>query len=386
MLFERVKSRWLGSWAAWVDVDNGPVMWRSMGLLYLAAAALTFGTLELGLHPGAREAEIAALAAISLLAGALLVAFAKRLPEFFKLPVLYSGLVLATAVVVASGQAVTPYLLFYVWIGVDTWFFLKGRQAVVLTTATLVASAAVTGYMADTGAAAAWWLMVVGSLVALSALVGVLHARSQRLIERFANASIRDSLTGLLNRRGYQQRLASELASARRYETSLSILLGDLDRFKSLNDRYGHRIGDDALRRFAELCHQELRGGDFVSRVDGEEFAIVLPNTDAHGAILAGERLRRVVRAELRSPDGAPITAFLRNRFVSRTRLRRRSAARPRRSGDVRRQGDGQRPDRRVLARSAGPPRGVGCSRALRSGPAARRDARPARRRNRRAF
>lgn len=151
--------------------------------------------------------------------------------------------------------------------------------------------------------------MVVGSVLALSALVGMLDARSRRAIERFADAAARDSLTGLLNRRGYQQRLADEMARARRYERPFGIVLGDLDRFKSLNDRYGHRSGDEALRRFAELCLGHVREVDFVSRVGGEEFAIVLPDTDAHGAVLAAERLRRAVRNGLRTPDGEPVTA-----------------------------------------------------------------------------
>ncbi len=86
-------------------------------------------------------------------------------------------------------------------------------------------------------------------------------------------------------------------------------MVGDLDRFKSLNDRYGHRSGDQALQSFAALCRAQLRGMDFVSRVGGEEFAVVLPNTDAHGAVLAAERLRRATRRQLRSPGGAPITA-----------------------------------------------------------------------------
>jgi diguanylate cyclase (GGDEF)-like protein len=136
-----------------------------------------------------------------------------------------------------------------------------------------------------------------------------MHGRARRLIGRLADAAIRDPLTGLLNRRGYQERLAVELARARRNGSRLSIVLGDLDRFKALNDRFGHRRGDEALQAFAALCAREMRDVDFVSRVGGEEFAIVLPDAGLEGAFLAAERLREAIHAELRAPDGSGLTA-----------------------------------------------------------------------------
>ena len=119
----------------------------------------------------------------------------------------------------------------------------------------------------------------------------------------------RDELTGLPNRRGYHERIEQELARATRHDLPLSIVLADIDDFKSLNDRFGHRYGDEALRDFAALCSDELRGADLVCRVGGEEFAIVLPHVAEHDALVTAERLRRAVRDGLGDPDGRPLTA-----------------------------------------------------------------------------
>ncbi|HWH14417.1 MAG TPA: diguanylate cyclase, partial [Miltoncostaeaceae bacterium] len=89
----------------------------------------------------------------------------------------------------------------------------------------------------------------------------------------------------------------------------VAVVLGDLDAFKALNDRHGHREGDRALQEFARLCRLHLPGDAFVARVGGEEFAIVLPGIGEGAAVLAAERLRRTVADELAGPDGVPLTA-----------------------------------------------------------------------------
>jgi two-component system cell cycle response regulator len=101
-----------------------------------------------------------------------------------------------------------------------------------------------------------------------------------------------DALTGLLNRYGLQHILARENAEARRYNRSLSCLLIDLDNFKMVNDTYGHAVGDLALQQIASILTEAVRGTDTVFRYGGEEFLVLLPETDLEGAIALGEKIR----------------------------------------------------------------------------------------------
>lgn len=107
--------------------------------------------------------------------------------------------------------------------------------------------------------------------------------------------SITDGLTGLKNRRGFDTALSEEIARASRDKTPLSLLMLDIDNFKSFNDAFGHPAGDQALTQAARILAARARPFDRVARYGGEEFAVILPNTEAYSAVKAGERLRRAV-------------------------------------------------------------------------------------------
>ena len=113
-------------------------------------------------------------------------------------------------------------------------------------------------------------------------------------LERLATE---DPLTGLPNRRLFYQRLVGELADAIRHERSLAIALIDLDYFKQINDVHGHLAGDRVLREVAAQLQSVVRTGELLARVGGEEFAWILPEADADGAVWAGDRARRAVEA-----------------------------------------------------------------------------------------
>ncbi len=101
-----------------------------------------------------------------------------------------------------------------------------------------------------------------------------------------------DTLTGLLNRRAILEKLTEWLRHVQRYKSRLAIAMLDIDHFKLVNDSYGHRIGDRVLSDLADLMRRSIRTADFVGRYGGEEFLLILPNTDAAGASIVAERVR----------------------------------------------------------------------------------------------
>ena len=115
-------------------------------------------------------------------------------------------------------------------------------------------------------------------------------------LERLATT---DALTGALNRRRLFEVAAAELARAARYEHPLCLAMLDLDHFKSINDRYGHAVGDEALRAVTAVVRERLRAVDVLGRYGGEELVVVLPQTAREAALVALERIRAAV-AELR--------------------------------------------------------------------------------------
>jgi diguanylate cyclase (GGDEF)-like protein/PAS domain S-box-containing protein len=104
-----------------------------------------------------------------------------------------------------------------------------------------------------------------------------------------------DALTGCANRRHFMELARHELARVRRYGGELSLLALDLDHFKSINDRFGHQVGDRTLQKLVQVCRETLREEDVVGRIGGEEFAILLPQTGEATAVEAAERLRLAV-------------------------------------------------------------------------------------------
>ncbi|QGG48487.1 diguanylate cyclase [Heliorestis convoluta] len=110
--------------------------------------------------------------------------------------------------------------------------------------------------------------------------------------------SIRDFLTGLYNRQYLDQKMAEELARVKRYGHTFSVLLTDVDFFKQINDRHGHLVGDKILIHLAGRLQLKVRSTDTVCRFGGEEFCIIAPETDSHGAFELAEKLRKTIEKE----------------------------------------------------------------------------------------
>lgn len=121
------------------------------------------------------------------------------------------------------------------------------------------------------------------------------HRRLRRANEKLARLATTDELTGCVNRRRFLEQGALELEQSRRHGHPLTLLAMDVDRFKAINDRYGHGVGDDYLRAFVKTIEAALRKGDVLGRVGGEEFAVLLPRTPLKEGQRAAERIRKEV-------------------------------------------------------------------------------------------
>jgi diguanylate cyclase (GGDEF)-like protein len=141
-------------------------------------------------------------------------------------------------------------------------------------------------------------------------LIGVVETLRDMTDQKRAETALKaladsDGLTGLANRRAFDQTLEAEWARARRAKGPLSLLLADVDHFKPYNDLHGHQAGDECLRTIATLVRRSAsRPADLTARYGGEEFAIVMPETDERGGRKVADRLRDMLSA-LRLPHGA---------------------------------------------------------------------------------
>lgn len=145
-------------------------------------------------------------------------------------------------------------------------------------------------------------------VIAIQAAQAVLRAQLFEQMERMATT---DGLTGLVNHRTFQARLDEALASAKRYGRKMSVMLTDVDHFKSVNDTYGHPMGDQVLKGVARILRECARDTDIVARYGGEEFALIMPEADTKNAHIVAERIRERVMKEVFQTDQGPLKVTL---------------------------------------------------------------------------
>lgn len=122
------------------------------------------------------------------------------------------------------------------------------------------------------------------------------HVRLKQQADQLNYLALRDGLTGLFNRREFDERFDRECRASQRGKTPLSLLMMDIDYFKRFNDSYGHQAGDDCLQRVATVIKEQMqRGRDLAARYGGEEFICLLPETEAEGALAVAEKVRQAV-------------------------------------------------------------------------------------------
>jgi diguanylate cyclase (GGDEF)-like protein len=186
-------------------------------------------------------------------------------------------------------------------------YFFTTREMVAQIVYVGLAYGALLAVRTPAGGIPAWWLVGMGTLLVAAVLIRSLRERVEQLIASLYDAARTDPLTRLPNRRGFRELLDLEVERARRGGGQMALLVGGLDHFKEVNDRSGQRVGDAALQRVAGLLQAGKRAFDGLARMGGEEFALILPDTDGHSALAIAERLRDELRKEF-AGDAVPVT------------------------------------------------------------------------------
>jgi diguanylate cyclase (GGDEF)-like protein/putative nucleotidyltransferase with HDIG domain len=280
---------------------------KVLATLFAAGASLAALTVVLP-HPArANELGLLVIVASAYLTAAALYTQAARLPAWSLPATLAWGSTLITGVAYFSGEAPSPLVFFYLWVFLYASYFFTRRQTAVQIVYVGAAYGALLATTAPLGAIPSWWLVGMGSLLVGAMVIMVMRARVELLITRLYDAARTDALTKLCNRRGFRELLDLELERARRGGTAMGVLVGDLDDFKDVNDRSGHHVGDLALQRVARLLCEGKRQIDAAARVGGEEFALIVPDTELDDAFALAERLRHAVRDEF-AGDPTPLT------------------------------------------------------------------------------
>jgi diguanylate cyclase (GGDEF)-like protein/putative nucleotidyltransferase with HDIG domain len=300
---------------------SGPAAGRPIALAqaYLAAGAALIGTVA-ALLPHPPYFNVAGLLAVQAAAAGWAVfmfTFAGKIPFW----VLRLGPALATAMttlaVIFSGDATSGYSLLYLWVGLYVFYFpLSGKDAalnVLWAAANYAFAIMVTPPLPAGGVedvSVHHFVITAGTLITAATLLTYLRSRVERLLSRLTDAARTDALTGLPNRVALHEALERELERAEPESRPLSLVVLDIDRFKKVNERHGLSTGDHVVRQMGALLEHQTRLMDVVARSGGEEFAIVLPETDQHQAFLFAEELLQHVR-ETFSPPQIEITASI---------------------------------------------------------------------------
>ena len=283
------------------------IMARALGALFSAGALVGFVSLFLPRWGDLNEVGVAVICAVALLAGAGLAAAGERVPAWLLPTACYGASVLIALGLYYSGHPSSPYSFYFILVAMFSAYFLSVGQLILQTAFIAAAYPVVVSAVGGGEQSAQRWLLTIWTVIVVGVFIAVLRRRMDGLIDKLSSAALTDPLTRLLNRRGFQEVFDLELERSRRSGRPCALLIGDLDHFKRVNDLLGHPAGDERLQTFARLLEAGKRRIDAAARMGGEEFALLLPETDEHGAYVIAERLRHDVRDAF-APDQVALT------------------------------------------------------------------------------
>lgn len=204
-----------------------------------------------------------------------------------------------------TADSILPAIGFYLWLVLFAGYFFP-RRAVAPAIAVTAAAASFVVFAGGLDISLGTWFVMLSAFCLAGFVVSFLRQRVTRLLSILARAARVDPLTGVLNRGGFEERFGQELERARRNGESMTLLVADIDRFKLINDRFGHVVGDEVLRRVAEVLSECTRTPDVVARLGGEEFAVLLSQTTQDEGADVARRIRRDM-ARMEPPSAGPV-------------------------------------------------------------------------------
>jgi diguanylate cyclase (GGDEF)-like protein len=300
----RERLRWRTATGEGVDspARHAPLA-PTAGLLFAAAALICLAGVVLPGDAELDEGVLLVTAGVAAAVAAFLFIANERVPDWTYHPIGAAGTAVATGAAYGWGTGSAYGPLLYVWVTMFA-FYVFSRGAALVHLALMSAAYAVALVIEDPAENPLdGWIATVVTLLGTGLFVSFVRHRLGSMFHRLRDAAQRDPLTELFNRRGFQDVFDTELERARRAAQPLSLIVGDLDRFKLINDVHGHAAGDSVLIRVADAIRDAKRGFDSAARVGGEEFAVLAPNCDEHGAYMLAERIRAAVHEAVSSRE-----------------------------------------------------------------------------------
>jgi diguanylate cyclase (GGDEF)-like protein len=273
----------------------------------LAAAPFVF-VMGPVLDPTLNTASIAAVSVtcLGLLGGgAACWRRPQLMPDYFYLIAPFVATMLICGMNLVTHDASTGAQLFYLWPVLYSANFLSRRVIYFLLTFVLIGEALVVFTLLTPNKALGDWAAMTLAMTMTAVVVVPLRDRAEQLMRRLENQALADPLTGLANRRSFDAAMIDAGAWASRTGRPLALVTIDLDHFKTINDTWGHVVGDQALQAVAEAMRSVAEKEDITARLGGDEF-IMLLRADRRGALRATEALRDAVRAITSLPGGPP--------------------------------------------------------------------------------
>ncbi len=273
-----------------VDVREAEYLMRVVGVaMFLLGSSALLATLSLPDPNRSDHPAIKLIAALLGLGAVLMLLVRPGRRWLSRAAVIYGILLVSALMAVTRPLEATPF--FYLWPMVFSAYFFSRRE-VAFDLLLMWVTLGIAVFVWSTDPVKAEIFVGVGVSVTVTTIIVVLLAeRLNAVIEQLASAAATDYLTGLLNRRAFDEEFRHQVERAERSGLPLTLAMLDIDRFKQVNDRLGHAAGDRALQSFAALLKRELRGGDTLARVGGEEFAVVLFGIELDEAIAFTQRI-----------------------------------------------------------------------------------------------
>jgi diguanylate cyclase (GGDEF)-like protein len=240
-----------------------------------------------------------------------ILAMPRRWRRFIPGIVVFGAVAVVSVSVLCNGErhgdAPTLTEFFYAWPAVYVGYFFRRWTVPVFIVVTSGAYAITLSIMDLSGNGQIRWMLTTTVIAGLTVAAHAIRTQVDGLVQRLEDTARTDTLTGMPNRRAFDERMALELERSARTGEPLSLLVADVDHFKDLNDRFGHAAGDAALAALGRVLMSECRAIDVPARIGGEEFAVVLPSTRGPDALVTANRLRVAV-SRILDHDGTPLT------------------------------------------------------------------------------